>query len=107
MRKKLLDLKIELVKRGLSQAALARAIGRSPSQVSRMMRGISRPRLRDKRQIAEFLGLKLSQLFGTHRRRSVQESPNTAAAQPRCDHNSIPEDQDDNNRSSTGDHNPP
>jgi len=95
MRKKLLNLKIELVKRGLSQAALARAIGRSPSQLSRVIRGISRPRLRDKKRISEFLGIKQSQLFRPHRRRNIEpspENPTVASQQFLCDHNSISED---------------
>jgi transcriptional regulator with XRE-family HTH domain len=73
MRKRLLDLKIELVKRGLSQAALARAVGRSPSQISRVIRGISRPRVRDKKRIAEFLGVEQARLFRVHRRRKIEE----------------------------------
>lgn len=91
MRKKLLVLKIELVKQGLSQAALARAIGRSPSQVSRIIRGISRPRLRDKERISKFLGLKQSQLFHSHRRRSVEassETPVVESEQSHRNHNS-------------------
>jgi len=95
MRKKLLNLKIELVKRSLSQAALARAIGRSPSQVSRMIRGISRPRLLDKERISEFLGLKQSQLFRSHRRRKVEASLETRVVpseKAHHDHNSMSEE---------------
>jgi len=92
-KKKLLDLKIELAKRGLSQAALARAIGRSPSHLSRIIRGISRACLSDKRRISEYLGVKQSQLFRPHHRHTVEASsvtPAFSSGQPR--HNPISEE---------------
>jgi transcriptional regulator with XRE-family HTH domain len=93
MRKKLLALKIELVKRCLSQAALARAIGRSPSQVSRIIRGVNRPQVQDKKRISEFLGLEQSELFAhRHRRRIIApKAPASTPSIPPSDRNSTSE----------------
>jgi len=59
----LLKLRIELLKRDLTQADLARGIGRSPAHVSRILSGRIRARARDRRRIVQFLGLPKSKLF--------------------------------------------
>jgi transcriptional regulator with XRE-family HTH domain len=60
---KLVRLKVELVKRGLTQAELARAIDRSPSYVCRAILGRVRARARDRKRIAETLGIAETELF--------------------------------------------
>jgi transcriptional regulator with XRE-family HTH domain len=60
---KLLRLKVELVKRNLTQAALARAIDRSPSYVCRVILGRVRARARDRKRIAKTLGIAEPELF--------------------------------------------
>jgi transcriptional regulator with XRE-family HTH domain len=59
----LLPLKIEILRRGISQAKLAQAIGRTPAHVSRLIRGRVRVRARDRRLIASFLGVSQARLF--------------------------------------------
>lgn len=59
----LVRLKVELLKRGISQKALADALDVHPSHVSRVIRGHARPRARDRRRIAEFLGVSQRKLF--------------------------------------------
>ena len=56
-------LKTELLRRGISQRELARFIGRNPSHVSRIIRGHAKPRARDRRRIAKFLGMPEAKLF--------------------------------------------
>ena len=60
---KLVRLKVELVKRGLTQAALALAIDRSPSYVCRVILGRVRAHARDRRRIAKTLGVAEPELF--------------------------------------------
>ena len=59
----LVRLKVALLKRGLKQGELARAIGRTPAHVSRLIRGHVRIRARDRRRIASFLGVSEARLF--------------------------------------------
>jgi len=66
----LVRLKIALLRRGTSQVELARAIGRTPAHVSRLIRGHVRVRARDRRRIASFLGITEAQLFPRRKRRS-------------------------------------
>lgn len=66
----LVRLKIALLRRGISQIQLARAIGRTPAHVSRLIRGHVRPRARDRRRIASFLSVSETQLFPCRKRRS-------------------------------------
>jgi transcriptional regulator with XRE-family HTH domain len=68
MAKPNLKLKIELFNRGISQAELARGIGRSAAHVCRIIRGLTRPDMHDKELIAEFLGVELATVFHVHRR---------------------------------------
>jgi transcriptional regulator with XRE-family HTH domain len=66
----LVRVKIVILRRGISQAKLAQAIGRTPAHVSRLIRGHVRPRARDRRRIASFLGVSEAQLFPRRKRRS-------------------------------------
>jgi transcriptional regulator with XRE-family HTH domain len=59
----LLPLKIAILRRGISQAKLAQAIGRTPAHVSRLIRGHVKARARDRRRITHFLGVAESELF--------------------------------------------
>ena len=63
----LVQLKIALLQRELKQGELARAIGRTPAHVSRLIRGRVRLRARDRRRIASFLGVSETQLFPSTR----------------------------------------
>jgi len=56
-------LKLALFTREITQAELARAIGKSPSHVCRIIRGVVRARKRDRDRIAEFLGARVVELF--------------------------------------------
>jgi transcriptional regulator with XRE-family HTH domain len=67
-----LKLKIALVEQGLTQADLARGIGRSPAHVCRIIRGLARPRARDRKRIATFLGIQEGELFHLHYRRQIE-----------------------------------
>jgi transcriptional regulator with XRE-family HTH domain len=67
-----LKLKVQLIERGITQVDLARGIGRSPAHVCRIVRGITRPRARDRKLIAAFLGVEQEQLFRVHRRRKIE-----------------------------------
>jgi transcriptional regulator with XRE-family HTH domain len=60
---KLVTLKIALVKQNLTQADLARAIDRSPSYVCRVMLGRVRAHARDRKRIAQALGVAELDLF--------------------------------------------
>ena len=60
---KLMRLRVELVKRDMSQAALARAVGRSPSHICRIILGRIRARAKDRRRIAEALAVTEAALF--------------------------------------------
>ncbi len=73
MRKVLTELKIALFRRGLSQAALARALGVHPSRVSRLIQGRVPARARERRLIAEALGVPQGQLFPGCGRRKDSE----------------------------------
>lgn len=68
-RQMLLKLKIELLRRGVSQRELARIMGTTPSRISRIIRGRLRLSSRDRRRIAEVLGSPASELFPRRRRR--------------------------------------
>jgi transcriptional regulator with XRE-family HTH domain len=59
----LLHLKIAILQRGISQAKLAQAIGRTPAHVSRLIHGHVRARARDRRRISAFLGTPEGDLF--------------------------------------------
>jgi transcriptional regulator with XRE-family HTH domain len=75
----LFPLKIEILRRGISQAKLAQAIGRTPAHVSRLIRGRVRVRARDRRRIANFLGVSEVRLFPSRKR------SNSATARPKAD----------------------
>ena len=64
----LVRLKVALLKRGLKQGELARAIGRTPAHVSRLIHGHARLRSRDRRRIASFLGISAALLFPSRTR---------------------------------------
>jgi transcriptional regulator with XRE-family HTH domain len=64
----LVRLKVVLLKRGLKQGELARAIGRTPAHVSRLIHGHARLRSRDRRRIASFLGVSAVLLFPSRQR---------------------------------------
>ncbi len=66
----LVQLKIVLLRRKISQIELARGIDRTASHVSRLMRGHVKARARDRRRIANFLGVSEKQLFPGRKRRS-------------------------------------
>jgi transcriptional regulator with XRE-family HTH domain len=60
-------LKVELLRRKISQKELARTLGLSTSHVSRLVRGEARCRARLRRRIAEYLGVPVQKIF-MHRR---------------------------------------
>ncbi len=64
----LVQLKIALLQRELKQGELARAIGRTPAHVSRLIRGRVRLRARDRRRIAQFLSIAEERLFPGRKR---------------------------------------
>lgn len=64
----LVRLKIALLRRGISQVQLAKAIGRTPAHISRLIRGHVRARARDRRRIASFFGVVESKLFPQKKR---------------------------------------
>ena len=72
-RQMLLKLKIELLRRGVSQRELARIMGTTPSRISRIIRGRVRLSRQDRRLIAEVLGSPANELFPRRRRRSREE----------------------------------
>ncbi len=77
--KKLLDLRILLLRRGLSQLSLARSVGISASRISRILCGRVSPRARDRRRIAGFLGISERSCFPAlkeMRRLQYGEKPN-------------------------------
>lgn len=59
-----LQFKIILLAAGISQAELARAIGRSRATVTNWMQGHSRPSAEDQRRVSEVLGRSPRQIFG-------------------------------------------
>ena len=59
----LLRLKVALLKRGISESQLARAIGAHPSTISRIIQGHTKPRPGDRRKIARVLGIPVRKLF--------------------------------------------
>jgi transcriptional regulator with XRE-family HTH domain len=71
----LVRLKIVILRRGISQAKLAQAIGRTPAHVSRLIRGRVRPRTRDRRRIARFLGIAEAKIFPLSSNRKRESSP--------------------------------
>jgi transcriptional regulator with XRE-family HTH domain len=77
----LVRLKVVLLKHGLKQGELARAIGRTPAHVSRLIRGHAKPRTRDRRRIACFLGITEAELFPfiTSRKRAGRRDRRKAA----------------------------
>lgn len=77
----LIHLKIALLQRELKQGDLARAIGRTPAHVSRLIRGRVRLRARDRRRIAGFLGIAESKLFP--QRKQNRKSAESGAETPR------------------------
>jgi len=77
MAKRNLKLKLELFNRGITQAGLARGIGRSAAHVCRIVRGLARPTTRDRKLIAEFLGVEPADLFHVHRRGKAESNTTT------------------------------
>jgi transcriptional regulator with XRE-family HTH domain len=77
----LAQLKIALLQRGVNQGELARAIGRTPAHVSRLIRGRVRLRARDRRRIASFLGIAESKLFP--RKKQNKKSAESSGETPR------------------------
>lgn len=63
-----LKVKILLLERDLTQADIARACGISPTAVSLILFG-QRPGYRYQRRIAQILGVKMSDLFASTKRR--------------------------------------
>jgi len=68
----LVQLKIVLLKRGISQTKIASAIGRSAAHVSRVIRGRAKASARDRRLIAEEVGISAAKLFPRLARRRRQ-----------------------------------
>ncbi len=66
----LIELKVLLVKKGLSQKKLAQAIGLSSGQLSRVMNERVRLRARHRRRIAQFLRVPQSQIVRARKRDS-------------------------------------
>lgn len=69
----LANLKIELMRRKITQTVLARAVGISNTHMSRIIRGDARCRARLRRAIAQRLGVRETQIFprrGVHKRES-------------------------------------
>jgi transcriptional regulator with XRE-family HTH domain len=84
----LVRLKIVILRRGISQAKLAQAIGRTPAHVSRLIRGRVRVRARDRRRISGFLGVSETQLFPSRKRPSrstIRPESDRARAEDRRD----------------------
>jgi transcriptional regulator with XRE-family HTH domain len=67
----LIELKVLLVKKGLSQKKLAQAIGLSSGQLSRVMNERVRLRASHKRRIAQFLRVPQSQISARKRTRGM------------------------------------
>jgi len=65
----LVELKIALLQHGISQIEIAHAIGRTPAHISRLMHGHAKAHARDRRRIAEFLGISEVKLFPVGRKR--------------------------------------
>jgi transcriptional regulator with XRE-family HTH domain len=65
--KTLLRVKIALWKQGMTQARMARATGLRAERISRILHGHLRPRARDRRLIAGFLGICQARLFGARK----------------------------------------
>lgn len=80
----LLKLKILLMQRKLPQKELSRGIGMSESRLSRIIQGRVRPRARERRLIAEKLGVPQVQIFGM-RRFSKRQPKNTGEGAQRGD----------------------
>jgi transcriptional regulator with XRE-family HTH domain len=59
----LINLKVLLIKKGISQKRLAQAIGLSSGQLSRMVNEHVKLRTSHRRHIARFLGVAQSELF--------------------------------------------
>jgi transcriptional regulator with XRE-family HTH domain len=59
-------LKLTLFRKRITQSELAKAVGVSDAQISRIVRGQSRCRAKRRRIIAEFLGLREHEIFSRH-----------------------------------------
>jgi transcriptional regulator with XRE-family HTH domain len=59
----LTQLKLEILRRDLSQVEVARGSGIAPSRLSRLIRGRLKARAHDRRLIAAFLGVPQRRLF--------------------------------------------
>jgi len=64
----LIQLKLALLERGITQAELARGIRKTPARISRIIRERIKARARDRRLISRFLGVPQSKLFPRIRR---------------------------------------
>jgi len=64
-----MEIKAELKRAGLTQRALAQALGVSEFRISRVLNGAFRARPRERRRIAGLLGVPLGKLFRRVRRR--------------------------------------
>jgi transcriptional regulator with XRE-family HTH domain len=70
----LIDLKVLLLRKGISQKELAGAIDLSCGQVSRLINGRVRLRASHKRRIAQFLRVPQSQISARKRTRGMSAS---------------------------------
>jgi transcriptional regulator with XRE-family HTH domain len=80
----LVHLKMALLRRRISQAKLARAIGVTPSYFSRMMCGHVRLRARYQREIAKFLAIRQSKLFPTPQIKVDENKHDPEEVRPTC-----------------------
>ena len=74
-----MDLKLELMKRGISQIRMAHDLGIHQSRLSNIVNGWVKPTRDQRRRIANYLGLSVETLFGyeegqKHQRRSRRSS---------------------------------
>ena len=65
----LVQLKIRLFEQRISQNSLARATGISRIRLSRLMQGHTKPRARERRLIADALGVREDEIFPNRRNR--------------------------------------
>ena len=70
-------LKVELLRRKITQKELARTLGLSPSHISRLVRGEARWRARLRRRIAEYLGVPEQKIFMPRRARRREKRDHT------------------------------
>lgn len=71
--KKLRQVKSGLRQAGISQRAAARVLGISESRLCRVLGGRFRARARERRELAELLGVSPRELFPRRTRRKVRE----------------------------------